>query len=241
MSIENPDTKKGEHAREPAGSLVGALNEFRMSSGFMRQVVAWERIPARKAANADFPPGLDPRLVNALQDRGIRDLYSHQRAAIDASSDGENVVVSTATASGKSLCYVIPVLSRLLESPTARALYLFPTKALAYDQLAEMSAIVSKGNLPVEVSSHDGDTTQNQRRKARQARGVLITNPDMVHAGILPQHTGWRDLFSNLHFIVVDEIHAYRGVFGSHVANVIRRLHAGSMAAIPSTYAALPP
>jgi DEAD/DEAH box helicase domain-containing protein len=224
MSIENSDTEKGEHARAPVGSLVSALNEFRMSSGFMRQVVAWERIPARKAANADFPPGLDHRLVNALQDRGIRDLYSHQRSAIDAASDGENVVVSTATASGKSLCYIIPVLSRLLESPTARALYLFPTKALAHDQLAEMSTIVSKGNLPVEVSSYDGDTTQNQRRKARQARGVLITNPDMIHAGILPQHIGWRDLFSNLHFIVVDEIHAYRGVFGSHVANVIRRL-----------------
>jgi DEAD/DEAH box helicase domain-containing protein len=201
-----------------------ALNELRMNSEFMRQVVAWERIPARKASFVDFPPGLDARIRQALGARGIEGLYSHQLAAIDAVALNHNVVVSTSTASGKSLCYTIPVLSRLLANPAARALYLFPTKALAHDQLAELTATISVGELPLEVASYDGDTTQSHRRQARQSRGVLVTNPDMIHAGILPQHTGWRDLFSNLHFIVVDEIHAYRGVFGSHVANVIRRL-----------------
>jgi DEAD/DEAH box helicase domain-containing protein len=190
----------------------------------MKQVVAWERIQAKTARNASFPPGVDARVRHALEERGIGQLYAHQRTAIDASLDGEHVVVSTATASGKSLCYMVPVLNRLLSHPTARALFLFPTKALAHDQQAEMSAIVSKGDLPIEVHSYDGDTTQSQRRQVRRARGVLITNPDMLHAGILPQHTSWRDLFSNLHFVVVDEIHAYRGVFGSHVANVLRRL-----------------
>lgn len=205
-------------------NLSDALSELRMSPGFMKQVVAWERIPARKARSANFPPTVDARVKHALEERGIRQLYAHQRAAIDASLNGEHVIVSTATASGKSLCYMVPVLNRLLARPTARALYLFPTKALAHDQLAEMLAVVSEGDLPIEVHSYDGDTTQSQRRQVKQSRGVLITNPDMLHAGILPQHTSWRDLFSNLHFIIVDEIHVYRGVFGSHVANVLRRL-----------------
>jgi DEAD/DEAH box helicase domain-containing protein len=207
-----------------ADALARALAELRMNRGFMKQVVAWERIQARTARNARFPPDVDERVRHALEERGIGQLYAHQRTAIDASLDGEHVVVSTATASGKSLCYMVPVLNRLLSQPTARALYLFPTKALAHDQLSEMSAVVSKGELPIAVHSYDGDTTQSQRRRVRQAGGVLITNPDMLHAGILPQHTSWRDLFSNLHFVVVDEIHAYRGVFGSHVANVLRRL-----------------
>jgi DEAD/DEAH box helicase domain-containing protein len=204
--------------------LSSALTELRMNPGFVKQVMAWEQIPARTARTAAFPPGVDPRVIQALEGRGIEQLYDHQREAIDATFDGENVVVSTSTASGKSICYMVPVLNRLLAHPTARALYLFPTKALAHDQLAEMSAVVSGGDLSIEVHSYDGDTTQSQRRQVRRSRGVLITNPDMLHAGILPQHTSWRDLFSNLHFIVVDEIHAYRGVFGSHVGNVLRRL-----------------
>jgi len=223
---ESSGAEDGAPARtiSEEGHLDAALSELRMSSGFMKQVVAWERIPARKANEVEFPANVDSCLRASLEESGIEHLYVHQRAAIDAVFRGEHVVVSTATASGKSLCYTIPVMNRILAQPTARALYLFPTKALAHDQLAEMSTLVSKGRLAIEVNSYDGDTTQNQRRKARKSRGVLVTNPDMLHAGILPQHTSWRDLFTNLHFVVVDEIHAYRGVFGSHVANVIRRL-----------------
>jgi DEAD/DEAH box helicase domain-containing protein len=137
---------------------------------------------------------------------------------------GDDVVIATATASGKSLCYTVPVLTRLLADPNARALYLFPTKALAHDQLAETAALLSAGNLPVGISTYDGDTPQNKRRGVRQAPGIVFSNPDMLHAGILPYHPGWRDFFANLNYVVLDEIHTYRGVFGSHVANVLRRL-----------------
>ncbi len=160
----------------------------------------------------------------ALRQRGVDRFFTHQAKAITAVSQRQNVVIATATASGKSLCYTVPVLQRMLERPTARALYLFPTKALAHDQTAATKAIIAAGKLPIEVNSYDGDTPRGRRGKVRQAVGILISNPDMLHAGILPYHTGWRDLFSNLEFVVLDEIHAYRGVFGSHVANVLRRL-----------------
>ncbi|MGW8318175.1 MAG: DEAD/DEAH box helicase [Candidatus Promineifilaceae bacterium] len=205
-------------------ALADALSTLRLNRDFMSQVVAWERLPARQAITTDPAESIDPRLLFALSGRGIAHFYSHQAAAIEAALRGEHVVVSTATASGKSLCYTVPVLQRLLADPSARALYLFPTKALAHDQLAETASIINEGRLPVQIASYDGDTPQSQRRKIRQSEGVLITNPDMLHAGILPQHTNWRSLFANLRYVVVDEIHVYRGVFGSHVANVLRRL-----------------
>lgn len=190
----------------------------------MAQVVAWERFPSRRSRTGSLPFSLDPRLEKALQARGIAPLYTHQVQAISAAMQGAHVVISTATASGKSLCYTIPVMQRLLAHPDAQALYLFPTKALAHDQLAETASLVNDGPLPVAVRTYDGDTPRSQRRRVREADGILITNPDMLHAGILPQHTSWRSLFTNLQFVVVDEIHIYRGVFGSHVANVLRRL-----------------
>lgn len=204
--------------------LPELLSALRLNRDFMHGVVAWERLPARAARFAPVQAPLAEKLWVALRARGIEQLFTHQATAVDAVLRGENVVIATATASGKSLCYTVPVLQRLLERPKARALYLFPTKALAHDQLAETSALISNGRLPIEVYSYDGDTPQSQRRKVRAADGILITNPDMLHAGILPYHTTWRNLLRGLEFVVLDEIHAYTGVFGSHVANVLRRL-----------------
>ncbi|MFN2207594.1 MAG: DEAD/DEAH box helicase [Candidatus Promineifilaceae bacterium] len=200
------------------------LFSLRRNRDFMSQVVAWERFPQRDASSLPFPADMAPALSQALQRRGISRLYTHQDAAISAVANGDDVVVATATASGKSLCYTIPVLSHLLQDPTARALYLFPTKALAHDQLAETLALISAGDLPIIASSYDGDTPQSKRRQVRQSPGIILSNPDMLHSGILPYHPGWRALLGNLEYVVLDEIHTYRGVFGSHVSNVLRRL-----------------
>ena len=204
--------------------LPALLDHLRFNRDFMANVVAWERIPPRPARTAPLPEWLDPRLAAALHGRGIDRLFTHQAAAIEAARRGENVIVSTATASGKSLAYTLPVLQRLLERPDARALYLFPTKALAHDQEAETAGLIAAARLPVAVNTYDGDTPRGKRSAVRSAGGVLITNPDMLHAGILPFHPSWRALFGALEYVVVDEIHIYRGVFGSHVANVLRRL-----------------
>lgn len=202
--------------------ISAILQNLRANRAFTQNVVAWETLPIRppKFGRASFGPALQV----ALNAYGIERLFTHQAAAIKAALSGANVVIATATASGKSLCYTIPVLQRLLQRPSARALYLFPTKALAHDQVAETLALIAAGNLPVEIHSYDGDTPQSKRRQVRAAGGILVSNPDMLHAGILPYHTSWRSLFGNLEFIVLDEIHAYRGIFGSHVANVLRRL-----------------
>ena len=171
-----------------------------------------------------LPAELRPELVTALAGRGIQRLYSHQADAYRAVREGRHLVVVTPTASGKTLCYNLPVLQRLLEDPQRRALYLFPTKALAQDQLAELSAL--KHGLPIELraDTYDGDTPPGRRTAIREGGHVVMTNPDMLHAGLLPHHTRWRRLFSSLDFVVVDELHTYRGLFGSQVANVIRRL-----------------
>lgn len=203
--------------------ISSILQNLRLNRDFMSQVAAWERLPAHQPRLATAPP-LAEALLGTLAKHGVSQLYTHQAAAITAVSHHHNVIIATATASGKSLCYTVPVLQRLLEKPTARALYLFPTKALAHDQTTETNALITAGKLPIAVYSYDGDTPRSQRGKVRAAGGILISNPDMLHAGILPYHTGWRDLFSNLEFVVLDEIHAYRGIFGSHVANVLRRL-----------------
>jgi DEAD/DEAH box helicase domain-containing protein len=171
-----------------------------------------------------LPDDLRPELVTALAGRGIHRLYSHQADAYHAVRRRRHLVVVTPTASGKTLCYNLPVLQRLLEDPQRRALYLYPTKALAQDQLAELSAL--KHGLPIElrVDTYDGDTPPGRRTAIREGGHVVMTNPDMLHAGLLPHHTRWRRLFSSLDFVVVDELHTYRGLFGSQVANVIRRL-----------------
>ena len=183
-------------------------------------------LPPRQARWADFPPWLHPRLGKALRQRGVERLFSHQAAALEVVRDGRDVVVVTPTASGKTLCYNLPVLNRLAADPGARALYLFPTKALARDQMEELNATIDAlgSGAPVKSFVYDGDTPQDARRAIRNHAHVVITNPDMLHAGILPHHTRWASLFENLCYVVLDELHTYRGVFGSHVTNVLRRL-----------------
>jgi DEAD/DEAH box helicase domain-containing protein len=191
-------------------------------------VTAVRRMPATDARCAPMVAGVDARLVAALRQRGITELYTHQAAAIAHAIAGDNVVVTTPTASGKTLCYNLPVLNAILAEPASRALYLFPTKALAQDQLAELDrlarAIHETAGLDLGVFTYDGDTPQDARRAIRARAQVVLTNPDMLHSGILPHHPKWARLFENLRFIVIDELHAYRGVFGSHLANVLRRL-----------------
>ncbi len=192
--------------------------------GIAESIVHVERIEAAEGRYADFPAGLDTRIRSALESRGVKRLYVHQRAAWDAARAERHVVVVTPTASGKTLCYNLPVVQALLESGTARALYLFPTKALSQDQQSELNEIALGGDLPVKICTYDGDTPSSLRVSARDTGRIVITNPDMLHSGILPNHAKWCRFFSDLKYVVVDEMHGYRGVFGSHVANVIRRL-----------------
>jgi DEAD/DEAH box helicase domain-containing protein len=186
-------------------------------------ITTFRHFPPRPAVLVPFPSSLDPRVAEALRARGITELYSHQARAWALVDKGEHVVVVTPTASGKTLCYNLPVLQTLLAQPDARVLYLFPTKALAQDQLAELEELAR--SLPeLRMFTYDGDTPQDARRAVRARANLVLTNPDMLHSGILPHHTKWAVLFQNLRFVVIDELHAYRGVFGSHVANVVRRL-----------------
>jgi DEAD/DEAH box helicase domain-containing protein len=173
---------------------------------------------------SDHPSDLASPLVGALHRRGIEALYAHQRSAIDAARAGRHVVVATPTASGKSLCFHLPVLDAIAREPGATALYLYPTKALSRDQEQGVYELVAEAGLSVGAIVYDGDTPGDARRAARERAALVMTNPDMLHAGILPQHASWVRLFSNLRYVVLDELHTYRGVFGSHVANVIARL-----------------
>src|SRR5215208_4816263 len=201
--------------------LVEHLLKSRDHSG---NIAAFRHNPARPPTYAPLPDGLDPRLKAAYAKRGIGQLYTHQAEAIQHTLTGRNVVVVTPTASGKTLCYNLPVLDAILKDPNARALYLFPTKALARDQQAELHRLVEEIGADVKTFTYDGDTPATARRAIRQAGHVVVTNPDMLHTGILPHHDKWVRLFENLRYVVVDELHHYRGVFGSHVANVLRRL-----------------
>jgi DEAD/DEAH box helicase domain-containing protein len=199
------------------------LDDILVSRSTGSCITATRHFPARAAVLAPFPESLDTRLGAALRARGITELYSHQARAWELVQNGENVVVVTPTASGKTLCYNLPVLQALLQQPDARVLYLFPTKALAQDQLAELEQLAKE--LPqLKMFTYDGDTPQDARRAVRARANLVLTNPDMLHSGILPHHTKWATLFQNLRFVVIDELHAYRGVFGSHVANLLRRL-----------------
>lgn len=191
-------------------------------------VTAMKRLPAAEPRFEPFPDSLDARLVAGLAARGIGQLYSHQAEAIAHVLAGRHVVSVTPTASGKTLCYNAPVLDAILKDASSRALYLFPTKALAQDQLAELHAlseqVTSGSDLEIGVHTYDGDTPQDARRAIRSRAHVVLSNPDMLHSGILPHHPRWAKLFENLRFVVIDELHAYRGVFGSHLGNICRRL-----------------
>ena len=182
------------------------------------------RQAARAAEWAPVPETVDGRLRAALARRGIEQLYRHQADAFECAWSGKNVVVVTPTASGKTLCYNLPVLDRLIAEPDLRAFYLFPTKALAMDQLHELEATARELGAAIAAYTYDGDTPQDARKAIRERARVVLTNPDMLHAGILPHHTKWAKCFENLRYVVLDELHYYRGVYGSHMANVLRRL-----------------
>jgi DEAD/DEAH box helicase domain-containing protein len=189
-----------------------------------RGVIHHALIPARAAETAPIPDWVDPRIRAALAEQGIASLYTHQEQALSAVRAGRDVCVVTPTASGKSLCYQLPILQALAEDQSARALWLFPTKALGQDQVAGFRALARGSGLEVSTATYDGDTPAPIRSSIRQAGQVVVTNPDMLHAAILPHHTKWFQLFEQVQVIVVDELHLYRGLFGSHVGNVLRRL-----------------
>jgi len=205
-------------------NLPQLLDRLKADERFMRNVTRWEVLPATAARTVDYPDHLHPDLVATLKQRGIDELYSHQAAALRHAADGRPFVVVTPTASGKTLCYNLPVLDTMLRDPQARALYLFPTKALSQDQMHEVHGIVTDLGADIKTFTFDGDTPAPARKAIRSSGHIVVTNPDMLHQGILPHHTLWVKLFENLKYVVVDEVHHYRGVFGSHVANVLRRL-----------------
>src|SRR5215216_1528607 len=206
--------------------LASLLDFWKRDPETAPNLVAWRTLPMRPAQTYPFPENLPTPIKQTLVAAGIHTLYSHQLEAWTHARAGENVILSTGTASGKTLSYNLPVFASLLETPNARALYLFPTKALAQDQLSNLQSLVS--NLQVSTSPsaaiYDGDTPQSARSAVRRNARIVLSNPDMLHTGILPHHTNWSDFFTYLRFVVIDETHTYRGVFGSHVANVIRRL-----------------
>ena len=221
-----------------ASTLSAALAESRSATPALREalleiaardrtgevITAVHHIPARTAQYASLPGWVRPELAAAYRAKGVEQLYTHQAAAAERVRAGRNVVVVTPTASGKTLCYNLPVLNAVLENPDTRALYLFPTKALAQDQFAELYDLAQRLDQAFGVYTYDGDTPADARRAIRERGHIVLTNPDMLHTGILPHHTRWTRLFENLRYIVLDELHTYRGVFGSHLGNVLRRL-----------------
>ena len=217
---------KDRSLQEALGRLTASRAP--MGPGADPIVTAAHRLPAIPASFAPYPDGTDARLQAALAARGIEQLYTHQAAAFAHVLAGRNVVTITPTASGKTLCYNAPVLNSILQDHATRGLYLFPTKALAQDQLAELHAlselVASGSDAEIGVFTYDGDTPSDARRAIRGKAHVVLSNPDMLHAGILPHHPRWAKLFENLRFVVIDELHAYRGVFGSHLSNILRRL-----------------
>lgn len=205
-------------------NLQEIIEQIQTDEQFSNNIVNWHTIPEREAQTVPFPDSIDSRLKQALQKRGIKELYTHQGHAFETTRKEENFVAVTPTASGKTLCYNLPVLQQIIDDPSSRALYIFPTKALAQDQKSELNELIEELGININSYTYDGDTPSNIRQKVRQAGHIVITNPDMLHSAILPHHTKWVALFENLKYIVIDELHIYRGVFGSHVANVIRRL-----------------
>lgn len=205
-------------------NLEQLLDQLRADPSLGPNLTRWERLPPVAARHADYPAGLDPRIPEALRRKGIDRLYVHQANAVDAALAGRHTVVVTPTASGKTLCYNLPVVSAILKDSASRALYLFPTKALAQDQVVEVGSLAEALGADFKSYVYDGDTPPAVRQVCRQAGHIVITNPDMLHTGLLPHHTKWVKLFENLKYVVIDELHQYRGVFGSHLANLLRRL-----------------
>ena len=216
---------------DPRQHLSGAgirslIDRWQQDPEFRENVTYWQVTAAREAVNTPFPPSLDPRLVQALNSLGITQLYSHQAEAVVRAHNGENLVIATGTASGKTLCYNLPAVQQALSNHNARILYLFPTKALTQDQLTSLDKLlkVIPSKKPMVANIFDGDTPQQMRSAMRKQSVFLMTNPDMLHQGILPHHAIWQPFFQGLSLVVIDEMHTYRGIFGSHFANLLRRL-----------------
>ena len=204
--------------------LSSVLRKWRRDGKRQRSFVLDREVPGREGRTVPIPADLHPKVAAAIRGRGIEALYDHQVTSFELARSGKDVVIATPTASGKSLCYNLPILDALARNRESRALYLFPTKALSRDQEEALRTLMREAGLEHGAITYDGDTPGDARRAARERSGVLLTNPDMLHAGILPHHANWARLFANLDYVVIDELHSYRGVFGSHLANVIRRL-----------------
>jgi DEAD/DEAH box helicase domain-containing protein len=225
FDLDDADDRSGAIARRPRALKKGdgaGLTQA-LARRYADRITGHFTVPGREGAYADLPGDLPAALATALRSRGIERLYSHQAEAWNATRRGEHVVVVTPTASGKSLCYTLPVVTAAMEKG-AKALYLFPTKALAQDQVAELLELSRAGELGLKAFTFDGDTPGDARQAIRLHGDIVVSNPDMLHQGILPHHTKWAQFFENLQYVVIDEVHTYRGVFGSHVTNVLRRL-----------------
>ncbi|CAN5468204.1 ATP-dependent helicase MrfA [soil metagenome] len=213
----------GERADEPR-TLEELIAELVTHPGIRECIAHIHRIPSAEAKHGEWPANMPRELADALAKRGIERPFTHQARAIENAIAGRSTVVVTPTASGKSLCYNVPVVDAILKDPNSRALYLFPTKALSHDQYAELYELTKACDREIKVYTYDGDTPPATRRALRDAGHIVVTNPDMLHSGLLPHHTNWIRLFENLKFVIVDELHQYRGIFGSHLANVLSRL-----------------
>ena len=206
---------------ENLAKSLKTLKEIGVKNESIRAI---KHLPAREGQYREYPSDVHPKLVEALKKKEFSRLYSHQHSSWELLKKGKSIAVVTPTASGKTLCYNLPVLDAILKNPSARAIYLFPTKALAQDQRAELDETIKLLPEEIRIFTYDGDTPQDARKAIRARGHIILTNPDMLHTGILPHHTKWIKLFENLKYIVIDELHNYRGIFGSHLANVLRRL-----------------
>ncbi len=214
------------HQHPETAGIRTLIDQWQQDQEFRENIAYWQVTPAREALCTPIPSSLDARLQSALNVRGITQLYSHQTESIERALNGENLVIATGTASGKTMCYNLPAIQQAIANPNSRVLYLFPTKALTQDQLGSLNellrAIPGKKLMPANI--FDGDTPQNLRSAMRKQSVFLLTNPDMLHQGILPHHAIWQAFFQGLSLVVIDEMHTYRGIFGSHFANLLRRL-----------------
>ena len=224
MNTQQPFTSPRNTPWAHLRGVDAVVAKWHADESLSKGLVLDETLPGAQADSVPLPEGLSPSLRQALEHRGITSLYSHQARAFELAQSGKDLVVATPTASGKSLCYLLPVLNSLALDREARALFLFPTKALSRDQEASLHTFLEQAGLEHGAVTFDGDTPGDARRSARERSGVILTNPDMLHTGILPHHAAWARFFAGLRYVVVDELHAYRGVFGSHLANVLRRL-----------------
>ena len=217
----NPLHESGQHE---APTPLEVLSDVESRLGSAQELVARHTLPAREAIPAEEVPPLDGRILEHLQASGTWPLYRHQARSIDHTLAGEDVVIASSTASGKTLCCTLPVIDAMVKDPGAHALLLYPTKALSQDQHRHLRGVIDGMGLELETGIYDGDTEPTMRRRLRRSGRIILTNPDMLHASILPNHGGWGALFANLRYVVLDEVHTLRGIFGSHVSAVIRRL-----------------